>query len=100
METCIVLSARRYSFKDDSSRTVEGCKITYLTGDVEQDENLIGMQTMSITAPLDIWPDMSRLPAYYGLDFKHRPGRDGKPTLTLVKAKWQADLPLEVDHVS
>jgi hypothetical protein len=89
MESCLVLSARRYSFKDDAGKAIDGVTVTYLTGDTEAAEDLRGMQPLSITAPFAIWDQLQPLPGYFGLDFKQRPGPKGKPTLQLVAAKFE-----------
>jgi hypothetical protein len=96
VETCLVLSARRYDFKDtDTGRQVEGVTVTYITGDPEVEGDTRGCQPLSITAASSCWPDLLRLPAHCDLDFKQRPGPKGKPTLQLVRL-----VPLESVDVS
>ena len=92
MERCLVLSARRYSFKDDSGKQVDGVTVTYITGESEAQDDLRGMQPLSITGPLALWPQLDPLPAYFGMDFKQRPGPKGKPTLQLVAAHFEQEV--------
>ena len=96
MEKCLILSARRYSFVDDQGKQVEGVKATYLTGDQATGGDTRGVEPMSISAPLDTWGQLGELPGVYKMDFRQRPGKGGKPTLTLVGFEFvaPAKLPL------
>jgi hypothetical protein len=85
MERCILLSARRYEFQDDKGKAVAGVTLTYLTDEVQTEGDTRGCQPLSVSAPLDVWPQLGTLPGVYDLDFKQRPGPKGKPTLTLVR---------------
>ena len=85
MERCIVLTARRYDFKDaETGRRVEGVTLTYLTGDVEVQPDYKGQAVMQIPAPSDVWHQLQAIPGVYGVDFKQRPGPKGRPTLQAV----------------
>jgi hypothetical protein len=88
MEQCIVLSARRYDFKDEAGKQVQGVNLTYLTDDVQDDPDARGLAPMNVTAPYDLWPQLGVVPGVYDLDFKQRPGPKGKPTLQLVRVKF------------
>jgi hypothetical protein len=88
MEKCLVLSARKYDFKDEAGKQVEGVTITYLVPDVQLDGDTRGCQPLSTSAPSSLWPQIERLPAVYEMDFKQRPGPKGKPTLQLVAARF------------
>ncbi len=91
MERCIVLTARRYDFKDESGRRIEGCTLTYVTGDVENQPDYRGRAVMSIPAPTDIWHELQALPGVYAVDFKQRPGPKGRPTLQAVGVQFLAE---------
>jgi hypothetical protein len=99
METCLVLSARRYDFKDDAGKHVEGVTVTYLTAFCETEGDTRGCQPLSTSAPSSLWPQLERLPAYCDLDFKQRPGPKGKPTLQLVGVKFVESVDLVEPHV-
>ena len=84
METCVLLSARRYDFKDDAGKQVDGVTLTYITEDVETDGDTRGCQPMSVAGSSLVWSKLRDVPGVYDLDFKQRPGPNGKPTLKLV----------------
>jgi hypothetical protein len=107
MERCIVLTARRYDFKDaDTGRRVEGVTLTYLTGDAEAQPDYRGQAVMQIPAPSEIWHQLAAIPGVYAIDFKQRPGPKGRPTLQAVGAEFIAEADFAVfdgfasgDHV-
>ncbi len=89
METCVLLSARRYDFKDDAGKQVDGVTLTYIIpGNAETEGDTRGVQPLSVSAPLAIWAELAELPGVYDLDFKQRPGPKGKPTLQLTGLKF------------
>lgn len=88
METCVLLSARRYDFKDDAGKQVEGVTLTYITDNVETEGDTRGCQPMSVVGELAVWSKLDTVPGLYDLDFKQRPGPKGKPTLKLVDMKF------------
>lgn len=90
LETCVLLSARRYQFTDDKTgRPVEGVSLTYLTGDVDQTDDQRGMVPLSIAAPLDVFGSLQAVPGFYDMDFKQRAGKGGKPTLQCVSLRFK-----------
>ncbi len=95
METCVLLSARKYEFADDKGRPVQGVTLNYLTDDVEQEPDRRGLSPMTINAPLELWHQLGQVPGVYELDFKQRPGLKGRPQLSVVAAKFRAPL----DHL-
>ncbi len=80
---CLVLGARRYSFRDDGGARVEGATLHYLTLDGDQvgDDDQVGEIPMQVSTPLAVFQDVARVPAFYDVDFRQRPGRGGRPTL-------------------
>lgn len=97
MEQCVLLSARRYDFKDDAGKQVEGVTLTYITDNVETEGDTRGCQPLSVAGALSVWPKLAAVPGVYDLDFKQRPGPKGKPTLQLVDLKFVAPVEL-LDH--
>jgi hypothetical protein len=92
MERCIVLTARRYDFKDaETGRRVEGVTLSYMTGDPEAQPDYRGQAVMSIPAPSEIWHQLQAIPGVYGIDFRQRPGPKGRPTLQAVGAEFIAE---------
>jgi len=96
METCVLLSARRYDFKDDGGKQVEGVTLTYITENVETEGDTRGCQPMSVAGAASVWSKLGAVPGIYDLDFKQRPGPKGKPTLQLVDVKFVS--PVEMGH--
>jgi hypothetical protein len=92
MELCTLLQARRYNFKDDDGRTVEGVTLTYLTGDVETTGDRRGCPPLSVSAPVEIFAQLGAVPGVYGFDFKQRAGKGGRPTLQVVGLQFRAPL--------
>lgn len=88
MEQCLILSARRYDFTDDEKVRHEGVTITYLTGEVQADDTTRGVVPMSVSLPLTLWPSVQQLPGFYEMDFRQRPGKNGRPTLTLTGVRF------------
>lgn len=91
MDRCVVLTARRYDFKDDDGRRIEGVTLTYVTGDAETQPDYRGRSVMSIPAPSDVWHQLRSIPGVYAVDFRQRPGPKGRPTLQAVAAEFIAD---------
>lgn len=81
---CLILAARRYDFKDEGGRRVEGVTLTYLTGDVDDAGDRRGQAPLSIAAPSDVWHDLQAVPGFYRVDFRQRPGKNGRPALQAV----------------
>ena len=96
MERCIVLTARRYDFKDDEGKRIEGVTLTYLTGDAESQPDYRGRAVMSVPAPMEMWHQLTAIPGVYGIDFRQRPGPKGRPVLTAVGADFIADADFDV----
>ena len=90
MERCLVLSARRYSFRDDAGKQVEGVTLQYLTGFEADDPDRRGMEPLTITGSLSLYSELRDLPGVYDLDFKQRPGPKGRPTLQVTGLRFVA----------
>lgn len=85
METCLLLSARRYSFEGDRGGNVEGVQLTYIvSGSVENTENQRGVAPLTISAPMEVFSKLAAVPGVYDMDFKQRPGKNGRPSLQVV----------------
>jgi hypothetical protein len=85
----LVLNAKRYSFKNDDGEQIEGTTLQYLEpGELVAEVNRRGADVMTITAPVDFYDQLSTLPGVYDLGFKQRPGKNGRPTLTVTSARF------------
>ena len=88
MERCLVLCARRYSFKDEGGRQVDGVTLSYLTGDREDGSDRRGMEPLTISGDQRLYSELQELPGVYELDFKQRPGKNGRPTLQVASVRF------------
>lgn len=93
----LVLNAKRYSFANDNGEKVEGTTLQYLDPEeVVTEENRCGVEVMTITAPLDFYEQLTQVPGLYDLGFKQRPGKNGRPTLTVTSARFVSSAVLSV----
>lgn len=92
METCVLLSARRYDFNDDQGKRVEGVTIAYLTGDVDNENDRRGAAPLTISAPSEVFSTLGPLPGVYDVDFKQRAGKNNRPTLMITGVKFKTAL--------
>lgn len=98
MERILLLGVRRYDFKGKDGGHVEGVQVNYITDDVVEEPNQRGCSSFQVTAPLSVWPDLARVPGFYDVEFRQRPGLKGKPTLQLAAATFVSPFRL-VDQV-
>lgn len=85
----LVLNAKRYSFKNDDGEQVEGTTLQYVEpGELVQEENRRGAEVLTLTAPVDFFNQLATLPGLYDLGFRQRPGKNGRPTLTVTSARF------------
>jgi hypothetical protein len=92
LDTCIVLSARRYEFKDDQGEMVRGVTFEYLTGDTGDGVNDKGSPVMKITGSPEVFGQLQAVPGVYDMDFKQRPGKNGRPSLQLVSVNFRQSM--------
>ncbi len=86
IERVILLYASTYDFVPtggDGSR-LKGMKLQYITDYIEATENAQGTPIMMATAPHEAKTGLGAVPGVYEIDFRMRPGKDNKPTLTPV----------------
>lgn len=87
----LVLNAKRYSFANDDGEKVEGTTLQYLEpAELVAEENRRGAEVMTITAPVEFYDQLPTLPGLYDLGFRQRPGKNGRPTLTVTSARFLA----------
>jgi hypothetical protein len=91
----LVLNAKRYSFKNDDGELVEGTTLQYLDPEEEvQEANRRGAEVLTITAPVDFFDQLHTLPGSYDLNFRQRPGKNGRPTLAVTSARFSESVNL------
>jgi hypothetical protein len=89
METALIISADRYEFADEKSGEIrKGITVHYINDYREDTDKAIGFKPIKAPATLEVFEAVRKgsAPALYELDFRTRPGQEGKPTLTIVKA--------------
>lgn len=91
---CLVLGARRYSFDGEGGGRVEGVTLHYLTDDQYSDRDQKGRVPMQVSAPSEVFHQLNQLPGEYEVDFRQRPGRGGKPTLSAVGVTFTGKSPV------
>lgn len=93
----LVLNAKRYSFANDEGEKVEGTTLQYLEpGELVAEENRRGAEVLTITAPVDFFDQLPTLPGIYDLNFRQRPGKNGRPTLAVTSARFLSGAELGV----
>jgi hypothetical protein len=89
METALVLSADHYEFTDEKTGDVRrGVTVQYITDYREDTPRSVGYKPIKAPAASDVFDAIKKngAPALYHLTTKTRPGKEGKPALTVVKA--------------
>lgn len=92
MDTVVLLSARQYNFTDDAGKSVQGVTLTYITGDVDSSGPRRGCAPMSVNAVPEVFAQLDAVPGLYDVDFRQRPGKGGRPTLTATALKLRSPL--------
>lgn len=87
---CLVISAKKYSFEDEKTHEVKsGLHVQYLDPIMREDSvTQKGDLPLKVPALEICFDQLTKLPAYYDLDFRQRPDGKGKPVLTLANAKF------------
>lgn len=85
-----VLSASRYSFKDEKDgHAVQGCKVRYVESwDSETEQNAKGVRLLSASLPLGDYDSIINLPADYNATFSIRADGKGRPVLHLKSLEY------------
>lgn len=78
------MGARRYSFDGEGGGKVEGVTLHYLTDDQEVGQDQKGTIPLQVSAPPSVFHQLQAVPGSYEVDFRQRPGRGGKPTITVA----------------
>ncbi len=87
MSRVLILSARRYEFTKDN-RHVSGVELNYVTPDGERSPQRQGHAPMRIQAPASVWEQLVAVPGHYELEYRQKPGRDGKPEFAVAGAAF------------
>jgi len=91
METVLVLSAYRYEFTDENTGVVRrGVSLHYISDYREDTEASVGFKPIKAPVSLEVFEAVKKggAPALYRLTSKSKPGAQGRPTLTVIKAEF------------
>lgn len=85
----LVLHVRPFDFESEDGKQVQGSSVTYLDLSSSAESGEVGIPPLRMSVTQDVGRTFSHAPGIYNLDFRHRPGRGGKPVLVLVGAELQ-----------
>lgn len=91
METVLILSADKWNFSDEKTGEIRnGVTLQYVNDYREDSATEVGFKPIKVSANPEIFDTVRKngAPALYKLDMKTRPGKEGKPTLTIVKVEF------------
>lgn len=84
----LLLSADRYSFKDDSGEIREGCTAFYLNNYRQDNSESRGLKPTKLGSTLDVFKKINSsnvtLPAWADISLETRPGAQNKASLVLT----------------
>lgn len=91
MENVLILSADKWGFVDEKTgEHKNGVTLHYLTDYREDSDKEMGFKPIKVTVEDAIFDVVKKggAPALYSIDTRTRPGKDSKPTLTVVGVKF------------
>ena len=97
-EKALVLSADTWEMPDERTGVINrGVSVWYINEYRENTESAIGSKPIKCSCSAEAFAKIKKAgaPGVFSLDFRTRPGAQGKPTLTLVDATSLRTLPLE-----
>lgn len=100
----LILSARPYQFPNEKTgEMLEGVTVVYadvLAPIEEREQGTAGTPVMKVTAPWALREAFGQAPAVYECEFRMRPGKDNKPTLSLSRASFSHSVDFEKSNKS
>lgn len=97
-EKALVLSADTWEMPDERTGVINrGVSVWYINDYRDDTENAIGSKPIKCSCTADTFAKIKKAgaPGVFSLDFRTRPGAQGKPTLTLVDVTPLRTLPLD-----
>lgn len=89
----VVLGASRYTFQDDSKKTIEGTKVHYISLNSENEENLLGHTPQTANMKYDYFDNLGEVPGIYDLHCELDLSKK-KPTLAIKGFVFESALNL------
>jgi hypothetical protein len=91
METVLIISADKWQFTDEKTGELRnGATIQYVNDYREDTDVSVGFKPIKTSVNDAVFDAIKKsgAPAMYRLDSRSRPGKDNKPTLTVVSAQF------------
>jgi hypothetical protein len=97
METALVLSADSWEMTDESTGEVRrGVSLCFVNQYRDATDKSVGLRPTKTSATAEVFEAIRKggAPGLYQLDFRTRPGKEGKPVLTAARAEFVRKLDL------
>jgi hypothetical protein len=91
----LILSADKWEMTDERTGELRRGVSIWFVNDYREDTALaVGMKPTKVSGDISMFDQLksAKLPAVFDLDYGSRPGKDGKPTLTLLGVTHIADI--------
>lgn len=95
---CVLLFARPYSFKDESSgKTQTGMSLSYLSTDKlvpyqDAEGGYYGYQPIKDNVNYELAKKITEVPGIYDIDVMIKPGQDGRAVMRITDMKFVGSL--------
>ncbi|WP_460904770.1 hypothetical protein, partial [Staphylococcus aureus] len=91
----LMLSADKWEMTDERTGELRRGVSIWFVNDYRDDTALaVGMKPTKVSGDISMFDQLkaAKLPAVFDLDYGSKPGKDGKPTLTLISVTHVADI--------
>lgn len=97
----LVLCAKGYDFVNrETGEHLSGINVYYLDLLMsDYQDGMKGLAPLKVSCTPRVLEQLTVVPGFYDLNFRQKPGTNGKPTLVLADAKFQGALNLEPKQV-
>lgn len=96
----VVLGLRKYDFEDDNNQRVQGVSLNYVMPHPSEEDDVYGHLPMKESISPDLGRQLTEVPGVYELHHEMRPGRNSRPTPTLVGLSFVGPFPLDATPVA
>lgn len=97
-EKALILSADSWEMQDERTGVINrGVSLWYINDYRDDTENGIGSKPIKCGCTAEVFAKIKKagVPGVFSLDFRTRPGAQGKPSLTLVDVTLIRSLPID-----
>lgn len=91
METVLIISADKWNMTDEKTGELRnGVTLQYVNDYREDTDTSVGFKPIKTSVSDAVFDVIKKsgAPAMYKLDTRSRPGKDGKPTLSVISAQF------------